>query len=252
MNSVAPETKRAAAAGDRGGGRALCRRRGDGAGPSRRASPCRCWSPGRSRRRRGRRSARARLHQRRVVGGAGRRRLGDQDDPSVMVKGIEALTAECVLAAEARGVLDEVLASLDASWPRRRLGRARRLQSRPHDGPRPAPRRRDGRSRRDARRARHRAGDDPRHRRAPARDRRARPRARPTASPPSSTRSTSHGRSKPHDHRLPRPLHHRARRARRLARGAEGGVQGRRAPPRPIPRSPTTRSARRSRRTSSA
>ncbi|HEX7741541.1 MAG TPA: DUF1932 domain-containing protein, partial [Sphingobium sp.] len=34
---------------------------------------------------------------------------------SVMVKGIEALTAECVLAAEAAGVLDEVLGSLDAS-----------------------------------------------------------------------------------------------------------------------------------------
>jgi 3-hydroxyisobutyrate dehydrogenase-like beta-hydroxyacid dehydrogenase len=34
---------------------------------------------------------------------------------SVMVKGIEALTAECVLAADRAGVLDEVLASLDAS-----------------------------------------------------------------------------------------------------------------------------------------
>jgi 3-hydroxyisobutyrate dehydrogenase-like beta-hydroxyacid dehydrogenase len=34
---------------------------------------------------------------------------------SVMVKGIEALTAECVLAAHAADVLDEVLASLDAS-----------------------------------------------------------------------------------------------------------------------------------------
>jgi len=34
---------------------------------------------------------------------------------SVMVKGMEALTAECVLAAEKAGVLDEVLASLDAS-----------------------------------------------------------------------------------------------------------------------------------------
>ncbi|WP_093296611.1 NAD(P)-dependent oxidoreductase [Sphingomonas sp. NFR04] len=34
---------------------------------------------------------------------------------SVMVKGIEALTAECVLAAEAAGVRDAVLASLDAS-----------------------------------------------------------------------------------------------------------------------------------------
>lgn len=36
---------------------------------------------------------------------------------SVMVKGIEALTAECMLAARAAGVLDEVLASLNAGWP---------------------------------------------------------------------------------------------------------------------------------------
>lgn len=36
---------------------------------------------------------------------------------SVMVKGIEALTAECLLAAEAAGVRDAVIASLDASWP---------------------------------------------------------------------------------------------------------------------------------------
>jgi 3-hydroxyisobutyrate dehydrogenase-like beta-hydroxyacid dehydrogenase len=36
---------------------------------------------------------------------------------SVMVKGLEALTTECVLAAEAAGVRDEVLASLNASWP---------------------------------------------------------------------------------------------------------------------------------------
>jgi len=35
---------------------------------------------------------------------------------SVLVKGLEALTAECVLAAEVAGVCDEVLASLDASW----------------------------------------------------------------------------------------------------------------------------------------
>ncbi|WP_421721786.1 DUF1932 domain-containing protein [Aurantiacibacter suaedae] len=43
---------------------------------------------------------------------------------SVMVKGLEALTAEMVLAANNAGVLDEVLASLDASekpvnWPTR-------------------------------------------------------------------------------------------------------------------------------------
>lgn len=36
---------------------------------------------------------------------------------SVMVKGLEALTTECILAAEAAGVRDEVFASLDASWP---------------------------------------------------------------------------------------------------------------------------------------
>lgn len=37
---------------------------------------------------------------------------------SVIVKGLEALTTECVLAADAAGVRDEVLASLDASWPK--------------------------------------------------------------------------------------------------------------------------------------
>lgn len=36
---------------------------------------------------------------------------------SVMVKGLEALTTECFLAADAAGVTDEVAASLDASWP---------------------------------------------------------------------------------------------------------------------------------------
>jgi len=43
---------------------------------------------------------------------------------SVVVKGIEALTAECLLAAHQAGVLDDVLASLDdsptpAAWPAR-------------------------------------------------------------------------------------------------------------------------------------
>jgi 3-hydroxyisobutyrate dehydrogenase-like beta-hydroxyacid dehydrogenase len=36
---------------------------------------------------------------------------------SVLVKGLEALTTECVLAAEAAGVRDAVIASLNASWP---------------------------------------------------------------------------------------------------------------------------------------
>ena len=42
---------------------------------------------------------------------------------SVMVKGIEALSAECALAAHAAGVEDEVIASLDASWPGADWGR---------------------------------------------------------------------------------------------------------------------------------
>ena len=36
---------------------------------------------------------------------------------SVMVKGLEALTSECLLAAEAAGVADEVFASLRRDWP---------------------------------------------------------------------------------------------------------------------------------------
>lgn len=36
---------------------------------------------------------------------------------SVMIKGIEALSAECFLAAAVAGVSEEVIASLDASWP---------------------------------------------------------------------------------------------------------------------------------------
>ena len=36
---------------------------------------------------------------------------------SVMVKGLEALTAECFLAADQAGVTDQVAASLNASWP---------------------------------------------------------------------------------------------------------------------------------------
>ncbi|URW75092.1 DUF1932 domain-containing protein [Sphingomonas donggukensis] len=36
---------------------------------------------------------------------------------SIMVKGIEALSAECARAAHAAGVLDTVVASLDRSWP---------------------------------------------------------------------------------------------------------------------------------------
>jgi len=51
----------------------------------------------------------------RVVGDAVGRASAIKMIRSVMVKGIEALTAEMIAAAEAAGVTDEVLASLDAS-----------------------------------------------------------------------------------------------------------------------------------------
>ncbi|WP_022683820.1 NAD(P)-dependent oxidoreductase [Sphingobium bisphenolivorans] len=51
----------------------------------------------------------------RVVGSAVGRASSVKMIRSVMVKGLEALTAECVLAAEAAGVREEVLTSLDAS-----------------------------------------------------------------------------------------------------------------------------------------
>ena len=60
----------------------------------------------------------------RVVGGAVGGASSIKIIRSVMIKGLEALTAECILAAEAAGVRDEVLASLDvsektASWSER-------------------------------------------------------------------------------------------------------------------------------------
>lgn len=51
----------------------------------------------------------------RIVGGEVGRASAIKMIRSVMVKGMEALTAECVLAAQQAGVLDEVLSSLDAS-----------------------------------------------------------------------------------------------------------------------------------------
>ncbi|WCL53423.1 NAD(P)-dependent oxidoreductase [Gimibacter soli] len=52
---------------------------------------------------------------RRVEGGVGRA-SAIKMVRSVMIKGIEALTAECMLAASAAGVVDDVLASLGAEW----------------------------------------------------------------------------------------------------------------------------------------
>ena len=53
----------------------------------------------------------------RVVGDAVGRASAIKMIRSILVKGVEAVSAECVMAAEAAGVLDEVIASLDESWP---------------------------------------------------------------------------------------------------------------------------------------
>lgn len=114
MNSVAPETKRAAAqAIEAAGGRYVDVAVLAPVHPARRAAPLLASGP----------HAEAALA---LLGGFGfsngRQIEGDVGAASavkmirsVMVKGMEALTAECVIAAEAAGVRDAVLASLDAS-----------------------------------------------------------------------------------------------------------------------------------------
>jgi 3-hydroxyisobutyrate dehydrogenase-like beta-hydroxyacid dehydrogenase len=115
MNSVAPDTKRAAAHFvEAGGGRYVDVAVMAPVHPKRRAVPLLVSG------------------QHAVVAAATLRTIGfldvtTIDGPvgaassikmirSVMVKGLEALTAECFLAAEAAGVRDAVAASLDASW----------------------------------------------------------------------------------------------------------------------------------------
>lgn len=116
MNSVAPETKRAAAARvDAAGGRYVDVAVMAPVQPLRRKVPLLVSGPHAS-------DAAALLER---LGFANVRSIaGDVGAASsikmvrsVMVKGLEALTAECLLAAAAAGVRDEVIASLDASWP---------------------------------------------------------------------------------------------------------------------------------------
>lgn len=114
MNSVAPDTKRAAAALiDKAGGRYVDVAVMAPVDPAGMDVPLLLSGAAAS-------DARNRLAalgftNLEVVGSA----VGDASSikliRSVMVKGIEALTAECVLAAEAAGVRDRVFASLDAS-----------------------------------------------------------------------------------------------------------------------------------------
>ena len=177
MNSVAPDTKRAAAAAiEAAGGRYVDVAVMAPVHPRGRAVPLLVCGPHAEAARRAlARCGFAQCPDRRRAASA--RASAIKMIRSVMVKGIEALTAECALAAEAAGVRDEVIASLDASWPGadwaervdynldrmmiHGLRRAAEMEEVVED----------------ARRARHRRGDDPRHDRAPAGDRRARPSA---------------------------------------------------------------------------
>lgn len=86
---------------------------------------------------------------------------------SVMVKGIEALTDEMMAAAEAAGVTDEVLLLAERQRKGAALGATRRLQSGEDAHPRPAPCGGNGREREDAAGAGGSPGDDARHRLSP-------------------------------------------------------------------------------------
>ncbi|MFT4027243.1 MAG: DUF1932 domain-containing protein, partial [Novosphingobium sp.] len=114
MNSVAPETKRAAARViEAAGGRYVDAAVLAPVEPARLAVPLLLAGAAAQ-------EAKAALaalgfSNLRVVGAEVGRASAIKMIRSVMVKGVEALTAEMMLAAEAAGVVDEVLASLDAS-----------------------------------------------------------------------------------------------------------------------------------------
>lgn len=114
MNSVAPETKRAAARViEAAGGRYVDVAVLAPVNPSRMDVPLLLASPVASEAAEALR--RMGFINLRVVGPEVGRASAIKMIRSVMVKGVEALTAEMMLAADAAGVADEVLASLDAS-----------------------------------------------------------------------------------------------------------------------------------------
>lgn len=116
MNSVAPDTKRAAArAVEAAGGRYVDVAVMAPVDPARLSVPLLVSGP----------HADAGLEALAALGFTKRRGVGAEVGRasaikmvrSVMVKGIEALTAEMILAAQAAGVVDDVLSSLGAEWP---------------------------------------------------------------------------------------------------------------------------------------
>lgn len=121
MNSVAPDTKRAAAeAVEMAGGRYVDVAVLAPVEPARLAVPL--LLAGANAEEAGGLLRAAGFTQVRVVGAQVGRASAIKMIRSVMVKGIEALTAEMMLAAEAAGVTEEVLASLDASEKARPWG----------------------------------------------------------------------------------------------------------------------------------
>ena len=115
MNSVAPETKRAAAALIEAAARYVDVAVMAPVHPLRRHVPLLAGGPHAE-------AAAEALHSLgfidvRAIGGEIGSASAIKMIRSVMVKGIEALSAECALAAQAAGVCGEVIASLDASWP---------------------------------------------------------------------------------------------------------------------------------------
>ncbi|MFM5914667.1 MAG: DUF1932 domain-containing protein [Chakrabartia godavariana] len=116
MNSVAPDAKRAAAAViDASGGRYVDVAVMAPVNPARMAVPLLVSGPyaeaGAAL------LADAGFTKVRVVGTEVGRASTIKMLRSVIFKGMEALTAECVLASDRAGVLDEVLGSLGAEWP---------------------------------------------------------------------------------------------------------------------------------------
>jgi len=116
MNSVAPETKRAAAAViDASGGRYVDVAVMAPVNPARMGVPLLVSGPYAEE---GAELLRAAGFTKvRVVGTEVGRASTIKMLRSVIFKGMEALTAECVLACHKAGVLDEVLGSLGAEWP---------------------------------------------------------------------------------------------------------------------------------------
>ena len=115
MNSVAPNTKRAAAVAiDGAGGRYVDVAGMSPVNPARLAVPLFLSGP----------HAHAGLERLGALGFTNLRIVGDEVGRastikmlrSVMYKGVEALTAECLLACEAAGVTEEVLGSFGNDW----------------------------------------------------------------------------------------------------------------------------------------